>query len=449
MSNVYVDSAAVGLNNGTSWANAFTTLNAALAVATAADTVYMASTHVGVYGASITYIFPAGSGLRIISVDKTSGSPPTVAQAGAVETMGTAAAAGMNMYGFAYIYGVTFQTSSVDNVANTFLVGNIAGPLAIWFDTCKFDVRGTNGSMGVYFGNSGSSSSDDQYVNLKNCVFSRGAATQTIRLRCRVDIVNMSLDPASATPSNLFSSSGGGGTCDVSIVGSDLSNKNWTALFLNSASALNNNLRLYNCRLPSTFTMLGSSTVTNLGGPELYLFNCNIGTVNGYFAYANPCGSLILTSATMFTGSIAGGSWQVATSTLATPTNPFITPWINFRNNLVVPLTPRLEVLRNNGVAAAYDNSQVWSEWTARIAGANDPLAAYYSDGLANPLQAPVAQPAGAGVGAWTIAAPSSPFSYKLEPPVPITPAGPGFIRARVFVGVPSITIRVDPVIRV
>lgn len=76
MPDVYYDAQAVGADNGTSWADAFTTLLAAIAATGAGDLIYQSHTSNEILGVSPIY---TGTGQRIVSVDKTGSVPPVAA----------------------------------------------------------------------------------------------------------------------------------------------------------------------------------------------------------------------------------------------------------------------------------------------------------------------------------------------------------------------------------
>lgn len=107
---IYVDSGAVGLNNGTSWTDAYTTLQAALTAWTTGDVIYMESAHSETVSAGLT-----GGGsdseraqvLRVSSIDDSYSGKPTTAN---ISTTGTN---DINLDCNAAFYGVYFDSDDL------------------------------------------------------------------------------------------------------------------------------------------------------------------------------------------------------------------------------------------------------------------------------------------------------------------------------------------------
>jgi hypothetical protein len=169
-------------------------------------------------------------------------------------------------------------------------------------------------------------------------------------------------------------------------------------------------------------------------------------------AHYNALGSSIVNTGTYFTSGVAGLSLEVTTTANASYRIPYKSPFVDLYNTGTSAVTPYFEVLRNNGTATAYNDAQVWAEFSYKNTSSS-PLAS----GLVSDAQAVgsfvegtagTTQAAGAGTGSWTIASSNSPASFKCDSGGSITPTEAGYIRGRIVVAQPSITIFVDPQIR-
>jgi hypothetical protein len=447
MANYYVDSNAAGTASGADWTNAYLTLKAATDVATSSDTIYIASNHAEVNGAAVTITLPSSAGLRIISADKTSGTPPTTAAVGASVSMGTAGAA-LTIAGFGYLYGITFLGGSgSSNTQDIFITGNTS-PAYFVFEECLIANRSTNATAYLQLGAAGSSSNDDSLIELINCALSFAGSSNTISVgNTRLRATGLSIDSGSATPTSLFTTLASAYPT-VEVTASDLSGKSWTNLHTLVASQGAARYSFSECKLPSGFVAMSGSGV-GAGGPELWLHDCSSGDTHGLFQYHNPLGSVVSDTATYLTAGAAAQSWKVTTTSAVSWQNPFITPWIDWYNTGTSSVTPRIEVLRNNGSAASYDNDEIYGEFTVKT-DAGFTNSTVYGDGISTPLTTPASQAAGVGTGSWTIGSSSSPYSLKCDSGAAVTPDEVGAIRGRVVVAVPSIagTIFIDPQIR-
>lgn len=132
MTAYYVDSAATGSATGADWTNAFTTVQAGLTAASAGDTIYVASSHDERAAATLTLTPPSGTKgnpVRVISADKTTGTPPTTYTRGAKvgsSTGGYHVYVTGNGYGFLAIgvefhMGWNFGNTGATQIAHTFV----------------------------------------------------------------------------------------------------------------------------------------------------------------------------------------------------------------------------------------------------------------------------------------------------------------------------------------
>jgi hypothetical protein len=137
-------------------------------------------------------------------------------------------------------------------------------------------------------------------------------------------------------------------------------------------------------------------------------------------------------------------SWKIVTTSLCSPTLPFMTPWIDWYNTGTSSITPRIEVLRTDSTTALTD-AQIHGEWTARVTSGSV-VSTWYSDQAQGATG--TAQATGVGTGSWTGAGGTA-WSGKLEPPSAITPAAACRLRGRIVVEAASTTVYADQLIRV
>jgi hypothetical protein len=184
----------------------------------------------------------------------------------------------------------------------------------------------------------------------------------------------------------------------------------------------------------------------------VFASDCIFGSTVVGLAFYNAIGQAVSVTGTRFTSGAAGVSWEVATTSNAGRANVFETPWVDWYNAGTSAITPYIECLRNDGTATAYSDQQVWAEFSFKNTSSSPLASGYVSDrdGLVDFAQGTnsSAQAAGAGTGSWTIASSNSPASFKCDSGGSITPTQAGYIRGRIVVAQPSITVYVDPQIR-
>jgi hypothetical protein len=440
MADRYVWSAAAGAGTGADFTNAFTTMAAGLSGAAATDRILVASDHNEAPSAAITLTFPGTPGLQVISVNRGSG----VATAGASIAIGGATTQPLVLNGFAYIYGVTFLSTTASTSSGAITVGGASTDHNFTLDTCTLKIRGGNAAMTINLGQGASATADELFIRMDNCTVSLNAATQAVRPRnAKIEINNLILDGASTVPTSLFNTSGGMGSI-LTVSASDLSTWAYTNLVNIPSGVGASRYSFHQCKLPAGITIANIATAAKSW--ELWLLDCASGDTNGVFGYYDHLGSVVNDTATYLNGG-GNASWKITTTAECSFGSPFVTPWIDWYNTTLSSIGPfKLECLRNNGTAAAYNNNQVWAEFHVKTVGAS-PIGTEYHDGLTVPTATATAQTAGTGTGNWTIASSSSPYSFRCDSISALTPAEVGYIRSRLHVAVPSIagTLFVHP----
>lgn len=442
MASYYVDSAAAGSASGADWTNAYLTLGAALAVATAADTVYVDDGHAETGTSAITYTCPTTVGLRVVSVDKALGLTPTTVSAGATITQ-TSGSVGITINGCAHFYGISFFTSTAaSGLCVLSIAVSVTGPHFLEFDTCVLHGRGTLSTAGLMLGLNPNLSNDEAQIFFLNTQIGVGILGAGISCRqARIRGVGISL-MGTATITSLFKTIAAA-TADVDITGSNFSAVTYTNLVDGVANTSAGLFRFSQCKLSVAGTALLTSSVT-VGNVEVFINDCATGDTHGVFGYANPMGSMITEGTIKFTGGAAQQSWKITTTANASYLSPFYTPWIDYYNATLSALVPYLEVVRT-GSATALNDDQIWIETLAKVTASS--TASTFATDARGLLAAAAAQATGAGT--WD-GSPGTPWYGKLAV-ASLTPAETGHIRARVAVGLASVagTVYVDPQVRV
>lgn len=435
MTTRYVFSGATGLNDGTSWANAYTTLGAAVDVSGVnGDIIKIHKTHQEEVAGDTSYYFTAN--INIVCVDKDAGD--------ALATMGVGGWIGhstlnrsINLLDYnVYIYGVTFRVSGT--TSDSIQIALNAGSYHI-LDKCY-----------LWMGNSSASSrinlaAPAAIAEFIDCTFRFGTTTQMLTGRGQVKIYGGSISADGAAPAKLFGYA-------VSIIeGSiyeifrfDLSAFNG---FVVSTQSAFRQFYFYDCKFSSTLTLY-ETQVTNYA-PEVFVFNCSSGDEHYHFAHYSVLGQTVaVTSPYANDGALYDGTnhvtWKIITSAICSEYTPYISPWIDRYHSGSSAITPSLEILRDDSTTALQDN-EVWGEFSYQ-GTTGFPLSVFVNDRMAL-LGAPANQAAGVGLAGWTGESGTA-WSGKLVSPS-ITPAEIGFLRARVSVGKPSATLYVDPTIRI
>lgn len=347
-----------------------------------------------------------------------------------------------------YIYGCTFRTagSTADNIR---LNGANAGGTLIC-EQCYFWHGNTATTSYIEVGGGNS-----QYFY--GCTFRLSHASQYLYISTVSEFHDCTISSSGTAPTVLClgGNSGTGIAGLVLFSGCDLSHVSGT-LVGNTTSATV--FTFERCKLHASVTILAAQTGNpTLASGSAYALDCNSGDTHLFFGYYNALGSVINDTGIYFTSTDAEYvnssnaeapvSWKIVTTANATSWSPFAPPWIDLYHTGTSEITPYFEILRD-GSTTAYQNDEIWAEFTAKITSGSTKASAIYRDRKdIDTGTAAADQTAGAGTGSWTGEAGSA-WSGKIDSGSAITPAEKGYIRGRICVGEPSITVYVDPQIR-
>lgn len=412
-----VRSSAAGANNGTSWANAFTTLAAADAVDAAGDTILVAADHAESTAGAVSVAFVAG--VKVICVDHTIGENPTTVTTGATVTNTTAANMSIGAQGV-YFYGITFQCGSGQTGTRTLTTLGM-------FDTCKMRMLSTGASSTITGGN---------YNRWKDTTVRFADAGQSMSYSARFDWNGGGLESGGTSPTALISDARG-----MAAENLDLSAAN-AAINIVASTAANQRLSIRNSRLPASWSgALNSSTYA--GGSVAELWNCDSGATNYKYQRAEYAGTIAQETTIIRSGGAndktTGFSYKLTgAATLYFPSMTVNTPELVAWNEVTgSSVTATVEIIHDS--ATALNDDEVWLD-IRYLSSASYPLGASATTrrGLLAAAAATTSSTA-----TWTTTGLTNPNKRKLS--VSFTPQMKGFVIAIVRFAKASTSVYVDP----
>lgn len=446
--------AATGSNTAPydTWANAATSVQTALSAATA-DGDVVAIQYNGVpagdaeFAGNTTYTVASGKTVSVVASTNSGVSDVTPTPMGSANWIGNSTVArnfAFNGGEKLYVYGITFRFSV--NGIPTF---NAATGSQHVYDNCLVWQESTANPTYIRVGTAGGL--DEVFTIFKNCTFYYASINTVFAIGAGgTRFINCTLDPAGASPTMMF---GGVGSAAgfVDIEGCNLSHA--TGTLIGNIDRGTKRFVFSNTRLGSGVTVLApQTTAPSLASCEVTLYNCASDDTHYQLAHYTALGETTVSAAIYandgaeYNSAAAKYSWKITTTAKASTYIPYESPWIHTHNETLTAITPSLEILRD-GSATAYQDDEVWGEFSYQ-GTAGFPMAVLVNDRMTL-LGTPANQATGAlSASGWTGENATAWFG-KLAPNASITPAEIGPLSARVCVGEPSITVYVDPQIRV
>lgn len=443
MADVALWSGATGAGNGTSWADAYTTLAAVIAAQGNNPTrVFVASDHSELVSAGL--VFPAGATnvYQLISSDRTSGFPPTVEQAGA--RIGSTGATNLTLNNSFYSKGV-FWTAGENSTATrnliidcspTYSIARIVGG--------GIELKNTGAGSRFSFGTSATNRTTK--IILENAEIRFGNAGQGFQMY----LTSLSIKDGALAGSAIteFIKTFSAAAADVDVYGLNMVSAA-TGMNLLAANLPGvGQVKFDSCKMPAGWTGgIVSGSVLVHGGMKAIAINCDSADTNYRLMSAGWGAGLNTETAVYRTGGASDGvtpiSWRISTNTITTyPLINFDTPPITLWNEVTgSPVTATIHVL-TDGVTLKDD--EAWLE-VQYLDDAGYPLGALVSD--ERPSQLAAAADQDASTATWTTTGITTPVKQKLS--VTFTPRENGYVQARVRVARPSSVIYVCPELEV
>lgn len=369
MANYYIWSGATGVADGSSWADAFTTLAAALAgvTETDGDIFYIASDHNEMGNAAQTFTF--GAYVYLVSTNRTSGLP----EAGAVVSTSHTGANHIIIEGKVTGYGVNFR-AGVNPSGGTNL-SIFLGPATAGLNTvlnlakCTFEIVSAGGLSYVVLGRDANSNNQVE-VNLTGSVFKFAHVGQGIKPSgAKTKMDHCSISPDGVAPTYAFAQSTITGImADMLLSGCDFS---WSAYLFNAASIKPHasRMRFNNCIIPDNIT---TGAHPGPGYLEYFLQACGTDTddaayqdyyLGGYGTYINNTGVYLTTGGSSFKGTDGTPvpmSLMMTSSAYARNGLALFSPW--YYTEITTTGSKTVSMKLAHTLAAALKDNEAWLE---------------------------------------------------------------------------------------
>jgi len=429
----YVRSAAAGSNNGTNWANAYTTLAAAFSGKSAGDVFYVAADHSETTAGTVALNAPAApNSFRAICVDHTGTVPPVPAD---LRTTAQVKASGNNtiqLNGSGDYFGIIFIAG--DSTGTAIIYVNLNGNNFTRFTNCSLRI-GSTGAGYIKMGN------DTQLTQteLINTTVSFTNVAQNIRPMGRFVWHDTPSALLGTIPTALISVPGAY-SLTVEFIGVDFSAMGSGKTLFNIDNAYNPvSGQVSDCKVDAAATKF--DTFLGPAAAEVDFVRCGSTGVNYTLTRFRWSGTLTEETTIVRTGGASDGTtpiaWKIVTTTRPSWALPFETPPIAIWNDTVgSSKTATIQGIMDGGTLP--NNDEIWVEVTY-LGSSSSPQASIVHDSKATVLTAAAAQDA--GTGTWG----GSTTKFALA--VAFTAQQKGWIYARVKVGKISTTYYIDPLI--
>lgn len=430
MAHVYVRSGAGGAGTGADWANAYTTLAAALTAKAAGDQFWVSEDHAETQASAMTLTSPgtAAAPCTVTCVNHSGTVPPVSADVRTTATVTTTGANVITWNGFATYDGITFASGSGSNAVTT-LMGNSATH-GLRFKNCAISLPATtNGALQVC----ASAGNIGGFVDWDNTTYSVGATGTTINGRSgRFNWHDTPSAIVGTPPTTLFNiASAANFAGQVYIENVDLSALAGT--FCQNGALSSRQVVLKNCKTHASLTLAGAPAA-----PGAAIFNIRSDSAGNNYRQEKVefPGSQVVETTIVRTGGASDGATSIAWKFVTTANAKWLTPFES------MPMAVWLDNLVSTtitvyGIAASLPTQDdIWLE-VSYLGSAASPIATRATSGKADLLAT------GGNLTADSSTWGGSTTAFKMS--VTFTPAMKGPVTAVIKVGGASKTIYIDP----
>lgn len=404
MASYFVSSAsgAGGAGDGSSWANAYLTVSAALARPIAAgDTLLIGDDHSETGTTSLTLSFPGtvSAPNYLLVVDHTKSSPGPadlkIGAAGAGSIVRTTAG-NIQMVGFIWVYGLYLNVGLGGSTASQILNLSVNGRVA-YYERCTLGVSGTGTGNNMVV-------SAGTYADFRNCTFSFvNSANQGLAFpNASAKFIGCTFTFSGTQPTNLFPANDGQ---YATFEGCDFSAFSGTIVGINAAVYANKFI-FKDCKMASGTPLSASGGVVNGQNQIWSIVSDSIAsnTRNELYDYN---ATLTTALAVVRTGGASMGTayaWKIVTTANMSWHHHFKTMAIAIWNTLTgAAVNVTLEGIADpRDFAALPNNDDIWFDVEA-LQNSAAPVGGYISGTKASPLASNSAL--SASTAAWDSAA--------------------------------------------
>ena len=408
MADIYVRSTdGDDADNGTTWALAKATVAGALAIAAAGDTIFVSDNHAETQASTLTWTIPgtAASPCRILCVDDSAEPPAALATTATVTTTSNFA---MNVTGFAYIYGITFNCGTGGNSANLNIGNQVASSFV--FEACSLRIVNTSTSSRINL-QASNTSGPSARVELINTTLSFASVSQGVVNRSTLIWRGVSSALLNTIPTTLFITPTSGMMAVATIMGADLSAAG-SGKNLVSLAGANSSYFFADCKLGSAVSIVSGSSI-GPHGTEVTVVNCDSGDTNYRYHKQNFQGTIAHETTIVLSGGASDGATPVSRKATSTADSKYFSPlcsdWAERWNEEASGGDVNAQIRIITFEAAALQDDEIWLE--AEVLDTSGvPLGSFSNDRSANILASPADQNADGST--WTGSARQNSFAY-------------------------------------